>query len=103
MKSILSKICSCCLSKILKSKLELHYGTTFYEDFDFKKKEKSITLNNISWSTVEAFLDKENIKYDPTSVFDPDEYLNYIVILEEYNVNIVGNHASGKVLIESYA
>ena len=67
------------------------------------KKEKSITLNNISWSTVEAFLDKENIKYDPTSVFDPDEYLNYIVILEEYNVNIVGNHASGKVLIESYA
>ncbi len=67
------------------------------------KKEKSITLNNISWSTVETFLDKENIKYDPTSVFDPDEYLNYIVILEEYNVNIIGNHASGKVLIECYA
>ncbi|MCT7553641.1 AAA family ATPase [Aliarcobacter butzleri] len=30
-------------SRILKSKLELHYATTLYDDFDLKKKEKSIT------------------------------------------------------------
>ena len=66
------------------------------------KKEKSITLHNISWSTIEDFLDKENIKYDPTSVFEPDEYLNYIVLLEEYDISIVGSHTSGKILIESY-
>ena len=46
---------------------------------------------------------KENIKYDPTSAFEPDEYLTYVIWLEEYNTKIVGNHASGEVLIKNYA
>jgi len=32
-------------SNILKSKLELHYATTFYHDFELKKKEKTILKN----------------------------------------------------------
>ena len=48
-------------------------------------------------------LTKENIKYDPTSAFEPDEYLTYVIWLEEYNTKIVGNHASGEVLIKNYA
>ena len=67
------------------------------------KKEKSIILHNISWSTIEEMLTKENIKYDPTSAFEPDEYLTYVIWLEEYNTKIIGNHASGEVLIKNYA
>lgn len=83
------------------SKMQLlAFGNALHEII--YKKEKYIILHNISWSTIEDFLDKENIKYDPTSVFEPDEYLNYIVLLEEYNISIVGSHTSGKILIESY-
>jgi len=37
-------------SKVLKSKLELHYTTTLYHDFDVKKKSKAIIDNESKWN-----------------------------------------------------
>ena len=82
------------------SKMQLlAFGNALHEII--YKKEEYIILHNISWSTIEELLTKEDIKYDPTFVFEPDILLNYSIYLEDYNIKIIGNHASGKVIIKN--